>query len=180
MTAIPALDELDPEDFAVLFATARRTAVHLELRDAYTPNDPLFLRWLAGKVGPEDIAADERQWAELIRATVARGVTVRRLRVVSEPLAPFTRFEYDGAGALNEAAGEQVRWLPRRRASDLCLPGNDFWLLDDRLVRFGYFSGIGDYLGAELTTEPSVAKHCSTSFEAAWDRAIPHAEYEPK
>lgn len=30
----------------------------------------------------------------------------------------------------NVKAGEEVRWLPRRQASDLALPGNDFWLFD--------------------------------------------------
>ncbi len=28
------------------------------------------------------------------------------------------------------------RAVAGRRASDLCLPGNDFWVLDERLVRF--------------------------------------------
>jgi Family of unknown function (DUF6879) len=37
----------------------------------------------------------------------------------------------EGTAGLNIAAGEEVRWLPRRRASDLRLPGNDFWLLDE-------------------------------------------------
>jgi hypothetical protein len=169
----------DPEDFAALFATVERTAVHLELRDAYTPDDPLFISWLAGKVTPEDIADHESEWGDLVRVTVARGVVMRRARVVSEPLAPFTRFEYDGAGPLNEAAGERVRWLPRRQASDLCLPGNDFWVLDDRLVRFGYFSGVGDYLGAELVDDPAIVKHCAMAFESVWARAIDHEEYRP-
>ncbi|WP_433326350.1 DUF6879 family protein [Spirillospora sp. CA-294931] len=180
MTKTPAPDELDPENFGALFATVQRSASHLELRDAYTPDDPLFLRWLEGGITPDDIAEHEHEWARIVRVTVARGVEMRRARVVSEPLAPFTRFEYDGAGALNQAAGEQVRWLPRRNASDLCLPGNDFWLLDGRLVRFGHFSGVGDYLGAELATDPAVVKHCARAFEAVWDRAIPHDEYRPR
>ena len=76
----------------------------------------------------------------LVRTRAARGVQFRRARVVSEPIAPFIRFEYEITATVNIAAGEQVRWLPRRRASDLCLPGNDFWVFDDRLVRFGYFA----------------------------------------
>ncbi len=46
--------------------------------------------------------------------------------------------------AVNIAAGEQVRWLPRRRAVDLCLPVNDYWLFDNRLLRLHYFSGDGE------------------------------------
>lgn len=176
----PIPDALDPEDFAGLFATVRRTAVHLELRDAYTPDDPLFLRWQAGQVTSADIAEHEHEWAEIARTTVGRGVTMRRVRVVSEPLAPFTRFEYDGAGALNEAAGEQVRWLPRRQAVGLCLPANDYWLFDDRLIRFGYFSGVGDYLGAELTEDLALIKQCGNAFEEVWKRATPHKDYRPR
>lgn len=29
-------------------------------------------------------------------------------------------------------AGEDVRWLPDRRTSDIALPGDDFWLFDGR------------------------------------------------
>jgi len=170
----------EPGDFAALFARTERTAVHLETRDAYTPDDPLFVRWLAGEVTPGDIAEHEREWGDLVRATVARGVVMRRARVVSEPLAPFIRFEYEGTGPLNVAAGEQVRWLPRTRASDLCLPGNDFWVLDDRLVQFHYFAGDGRWLFDELTEDPAVVKMCAMAFEAVWERAIPHEKYRPE
>ena len=77
------------------------------------------------------------------------------------------------------AGGEQVRWLPRRRASDLCLPGNDFWLFDDRLVRFHHFSGVGEIIEDELSDAPAVIRLCATAFEAVWKRAVPHAEYRP-
>ena len=78
---------------------------------------------------------------------------------------------------LNSAAGEEVRWLPRRRASDLCLPGNDFWLFDDRLIRFHHFSGDGEIVEDELCDDPAVIARCMTAFEAVWDRAVPHADY---
>ncbi|MEO3840578.1 DUF6879 family protein [Streptomyces sp. B22F1] len=38
--------------------------------------------------------------------------------------------------AAEAAQPEAVMWLPRRRASDIALPGNDFWLFDGRLVRW--------------------------------------------
>ena len=87
--------------------------------------------------------------------------------------------EYDVTDSMNIAAGEQVRWLPRRRASDLALPGNDFWVFDDRLVRFGYFTGDGTGLGHEVTAEPAVVKLCAAAFEAVWERAIDHQDYRP-
>ena len=99
--------------------------------------------------------------------------------MVSEPIAPFIRFEYEITATVNIAAGEQVRWLPRRRASDLCLPGNDFWVFDDRLVRFGYFAGDGEFLEHELADDPAVVRLCAAAFEAVWERAVPHAKYRP-
>jgi hypothetical protein len=81
--------------------------------------------------------------------------------------------------AANLAAGEQVRWLPRRNASDLALPGNDFWLFDGTAVLFNYFSGDGTAAGTELRDEPAVVKLCAAAFEAVWDRAVPHEDYRP-
>jgi len=83
------------------------------------------------------------------------GGSFPRIRVVSEPLAPFIRFEYEMTAAVSIAAGEQVRWLPRRRGVDLCLPLNDYWVFDGRLVRFHYFSGTGEIVEDELADDPS-------------------------
>jgi hypothetical protein len=110
---------------------------------------------------------------------VARGVRFRRARVVSEPLAPYIRFEHSMTDATNIDAGEDVRWLPRRFASDLCLPGNDFWLFDDRLIRFHLFSGEGEIVEDELCADPAVIRMCADAFERVWERAIPHASYRP-
>ena len=85
----------------------------------------VFLDWKAGVRidGPKRY----REWFGLVPHDRRPGVQIRRVRIVSEPLADFIRFEYDVTVGLNVAAGEQVRWLPRRQASDLALPGNDFW-----------------------------------------------------
>jgi len=72
-----------------------------------------------------------------------------------------------------------VRWLPRRQTSDLCLPGNDFWLFDDRLIRFHHFSGEGEIVEDELVSDPAVIRMCAAAFEAVWQRAVPHAHYRP-
>ena len=162
--------------FSELIAAATTSALHLETRDAYTPSDPLYQDWLAGKPVPEPALPG---WHALVRAHVARGVSFRRARVVSEPLAPYIRFEHSITEATNIAAGEDVRWLPRRQTSDLCLPGNDFWLFDDRLIRFHHFSGEGEIVEDELVSDPAVIRMCAAAFEAVWQRAVPHAHYRP-
>jgi hypothetical protein len=108
--------------FGELITATTTSAVHLEMRDAYTPDDQRFLDWQAGKLLPEQA---NPEWSAIVRAHAARGVRFRRVRVVSEPLAPFIRFEYEVTAAVSIAAGEQVRWLPRRHGVDLCLPLNE-------------------------------------------------------
>lgn len=162
--------------FSDLIAATTASAIHLEMRDTYTPSDQRFLDWLAGK--PPAVPA-QPEWYELVRTHVSRGVKFRRARIVSEPLTDYIRFEHAITKGLNVAAGEQVRWLPRRRASALCLPGNDFWVFDNRLIRFGHFTGNGEVVGHDLCDDPGVVKLCVDAFEAVWERAVPHAEYRP-
>lgn len=162
--------------FSELIAATTVSAVHLETRDAYTPDDKRFRDWLEGR--PLPVLANPA-WSELVRTHSARGVEFRRARIVSEPLADYIRFEHAITDDVNVSAGEEVRWLPRRRALGLCAPLNDFWVLDNRLVRFGYFAGNGDFTDHELTDDPSLVRMCAEAFEAAWVRAIPHAEYRP-
>ncbi|MGR3933243.1 DUF6879 family protein [Streptomyces sp. BRA346] len=166
--------------FAELFRDCERSAVHLEMRDAYAVDyeESGFTAWRQGhRLNPDDRASWWRPWLDLVAGTAARGVVIRRARIVSEPVSEYIRFEHSGTFT-NVAAGEQVRWLPRRRASDLALPGNDFWLYDDKLIRFNHFTGDGASAGGEMVDEPAVVKLCSAAFEAVWERATPHDEYE--
>jgi len=163
--------------FEELIGGTQSSAVHLEMRDAYVPGDPSFIAWQGGP--PYDRTRREADWRALIGGARARGVVVRRARIISEPVTPYIRFEYDVTDSMNIVAGEQVRWLPRRRASDLALPGNDFWVFDDRLVRFGHFAGDGTGLGHEMSHDPAVIKLCAAAFEAVWERAVDHQNYRP-
>jgi hypothetical protein len=93
-------------------------------------------------------------------------------------LAAYIRFEYEST-AFNVAAGEQVRWLPRHASPGLLVPLADFWLFDDRLVRFGFFAGDGTFLRHDLSDDPGVVRSCAEAFEQVWRRAVPHDEYRP-
>jgi hypothetical protein len=161
--------------FDDLFGACERSAIHLEMRDGYMLDDPVYIDWQAGQA--IDPVASWREWFELIQRTVGRGVEIRRARIVSEPVSQYIRYEYDVTQAHNIAAGEDVRWLPRRQASDIALPGNDFWLFDKRLVQFSHFSGDGDFVADEQVDDSAVIRLCSAAFEAVWQRAIPHQNY---
>ncbi|MER7002189.1 DUF6879 family protein [Dactylosporangium sp. NPDC000555] len=155
------------------------SALHLELRDGYMRSDPAFIAWQNGqRHDPQHSASWWDSWWQLTADTVARGVRMQRARVVSEPISDYIRFEHD-VTFMNIIAGEEVRWLPRRRASDIALPGNDFWLFDGHTVLINHFAGDGEGAGREISTDPALAKLCESAFAAVWERAEPHAEYEP-
>ncbi|MET8983281.1 DUF6879 family protein [Streptomyces sp. NPDC004539] len=159
----------------------KRSALHLEMRDGYMQSDPAFVAWQNGVRGdPARDDPDMRPWLRLISDVTAKGVEVRRARIVSEPVSDYIRFEHESTAA-NVSAGEQVRWLPRRRASALTLPGNDFWLFDDSSVLFYFFTGDGEVPDApddeEFTQDPEIVKLCLSAFEAVWDLGADHSEY---
>jgi len=171
---VPSFDEL--------MEAAQRSAVHLEMRDQYAVGDEAddFNAWLS--TGRRDTDPQSEYWApwvDLISRAVARGVVVRRARIVSEPVTDYIRYEH-ASTQVNVAAGEQVRWLSRSRAVDLMLPGADLWIFDGTHVLFNHFTGIGEWANPpkELRTEPSIVKQCSDAFEAVWERAVPHETYE--
>ncbi|MFH9072261.1 DUF6879 family protein [Streptomyces alboflavus] len=168
--------------FDDLFEATRHSAVHLEMRDQYAVGDEAedFHSWL--RTGRRDVDPGSEYWApwvDMISGAVARGVVVRRARIVSEPVTDYIRYEHAGA-VVNVAAGEQVRWLPRPRAVDLLLPGADLWILDGTRVLFNHFTGDGNWADPdmELRSEPGIVTQCVDAFEAVWDRAVPHEQYE--
>lgn len=161
--------------FERMVHNAQRSVVHLEMRDTYDTTDAAFIRW------KEDSNTDYEwdDWIELVGSAVARGVRFRRLRIVSEPVTDYIRWEHaisDG----NIRAGEELRWLPRRQAFDLMLPGADFFMFDQRIVRYNFNAGDGHSLRQyEHVSDPRMVAQVVAAFEMAWERAIPHEDYHP-
>src|SRR5215471_2723938 len=119
--------------FDELLARAEHTAFHLEMRDVYSVDYERddFAEWR--RTGRWDNPEYWGPWIGTVRDAVARGVTVRRIRLLSTPASDSMRFEH--AGTVNNlAGGEEVRWLPRRRATDLAFPGTDFWVFDSAIA----------------------------------------------
>ncbi|MFF1901944.1 DUF6879 family protein [Kitasatospora sp. NPDC058218] len=164
-------------------AKAVRSAVHLELRDAYGASDPEFVRWQQGhRYAPEDRPDWFQGWADAVRDAVSRGVVVRRLRIVSEPVTDYIKYEHH-VTYLNLAAGEQVRWLRRARIRSTPLPANDFWLFDGAFAVLNHFTGDGEIDHREAfdaTAEPETVGFLHTAFDPLWELGTPHQEYEPK
>jgi len=152
-------------------------AVHLETRDAYGTSVelPHMAKWAAGE-------SDDLQWLQgwcaTLREHVKAGRSVRRARVVSEPLSDYQRWSRSIAWPMVEA-GEDIRWVPRRLVSAVAMPGNDFYLFDGRLAVFLLYAGDGLAAGMAKTADPAVTSLCRLAFEAAWALSIPHRDYQP-
>ncbi|MDX2676966.1 DUF6879 family protein [Streptomyces sp. NY05-11A] len=166
-------------EFAELLADTTKSAVHLEMRDAYFTN-PRFEAWADGeRVDWDDRASWWRPFHQTIADAVARSVVVRRARIVSEPVTDYIAWEHYQTRA-NVEAGEQARWLPRHQAWDLLLPGTDLWIFDGRLMRLHHFSGDGEWNSKELCDDPATVEQHAAAFERVWERAVPHDQYEVK
>ncbi|MDT0448810.1 DUF6879 family protein [Streptomyces hesseae] len=164
--------------FTDLLANTRRSAVHLEMRDSYGIGEEAaeFEAWHAGWRPSSEPGTWWNDFHTMVRDAVVRGVAFRRARIASEPVSDYIRYEHSCAYQ-NIAAGELARWLPRRNASDIALPGNGFWLFGERVIMWNDFTGDGGSAGSDLEERPDVGKLCSTAFEAVWERATPHEEY---
>jgi hypothetical protein len=164
-------------DFDRLLRTFERESIHLETRDAYgtVVELPHMAKWAAGE--PDDLEWLD-DWCNTLRQHVKAGKTVRRARVVSEPLSDYQRWSYSVARPM-VAAGEDIRWVPRRLVSTVPMPGNDFYVFDGRLVVFLIYTGDG--LNAEMVGSTDLADIalCRSAFEAAWKLSIPHSDYQP-
>jgi hypothetical protein len=165
--------------FAGLLRSTEQSAVHLEMRDVYDVGNETdgFSAWRQGhRLDPADRASWWRPWLDLVQEITSTGVAIRRARVVSEPVSEYIRYEHSFTFT-NVAAGEEVRWLPRGNASDIALPGNDFWLFDGRLVQFNVFDGNGHWVRTDQTDDPAAVQLCASAFASVWERGIPHEKY---
>ena len=164
----------------LITAFVERDAFHLELKDEYATaiEDGPFAKWLKGE--PDDFAW-LRPWRARIRNATQAGKTVRRVRVISEPITDYIRWEHSST-VHNLEVGEDIRWLPRHRLPiDFVFPAkrNDWWLFDDRLIAVGHFHDDGSVQGHEIITDGAVVADCVRVRDRLWTIAIPHSEYEP-
>ncbi|MFI9393649.1 DUF6879 family protein [Streptomyces bauhiniae] len=165
--------------FEELLDSAASSALHLEMRDTYAVAEEAedVALWRSGAWDLEDGRRTLADWLALVRRTVARGVVVRRARIVSEPVTEYIRYEH-ALTPLNLEAGEGVRWLPRRQALGIAVPANDFWLIDGRVVRFNHFAGDGAAVEPEMSDDPAIAHLCASAFDEVWKRGLEHHQFK--
>ncbi|HKS44879.1 MAG TPA: hypothetical protein VJT49_07125 [Amycolatopsis sp.] len=147
------MPELTPRaDFERLFDTFRSSAWRLECQGVYREpeeTEPLR-RFLVGE--PDDLAwyAD---WPEWVRGVRASGRTIGRVRVLTDPLTDYLRFELERLTPPALAGGEDIRILSAIEFAALDVPQEDFWIFDEKIVGILHFGDTG-VTGVEMVTGP--------------------------
>lgn len=162
------------DEFERLFEDFERSAWRLETQGVYREDEerePLR-RFLAGE--PEDFAW-MRDWFDWTRRITGEGRDIGRVRVLTEPLTDYLRFELAFTPQAVEA-GEDIRLLPAKGAREAALPEHDFWIFDDRLVAVLHFGDTG-VSGVDLIDEPAAAARYSAARERAVEAAVAFREW---
>lgn len=169
-------------EFADLLTHFQHEAIHLETRDAYGTEVelPYMAKWAAGE--PDDLGWLQG-WCGSLREHTAAGRSVRRARVVSEPLSDYQRWSHSIAHPMVEA-GEDIRWIPRHLLTApgtvVMLPANDFYVFDGRLAVFLTYAGSGLSRDMVGSTDHRDITACEEAFADVWKLAIPHRDYSPQ
>jgi hypothetical protein len=136
------------EEFGALFERFERSAFRVEVRDHYDVDEEReeFAAFLEGRALPPR-TAESHAWLGLVAASTAAGRVIERVRIVSEPLTDYTRYEF-AAYRDNIAAGEKIRVIPRRALAppDQSWASEDFWIFDDALVVLLSYDERGHFL----------------------------------
>lgn len=156
--------------FERLFATFEHSAWRLETQGVYHETDEAepFRRFMAGE--PDDLSWFE-DWLDMLGSAMSSGRKVGRVRVLTEPLTNYLRFELGTVSWSAVAAGEDIRVLSADAARRLAVGSQDFWLFDDRTVALLHF-GPGGVVGAEIITEPDQVARYRAVRRAALSGAV--------
>jgi hypothetical protein len=163
------------DEFSDLFDKFEHTAWRLETRQRYA-SDEGGDRWTqfieTGSVDEDWVESPEaRRWRDTIRAQVAQGKRIERVRIVDQPATTGQRYLFESA-KWNIGNGEDIRNMWRADADRLRLPAEDFWLFDSRLIALLRFDDDDQLTHVDLITEPAEVVRCSRVRDAAWHHAV--------
>ncbi|GAA0638390.1 hypothetical protein GCM10010174_70330 [Kutzneria viridogrisea] len=163
------------EEHRELVRSVTKSAWRLEIQGTY--NEPSerepVRRYLAGE--PDDLVWFQG-WLTRIRELEAIGVRFERVRVLTDPLTDYLRYQLARITSPAVTAGEDIRILPATVARRLDLGTVDFWVLDDERVLVPHFVDHA-VTGGELVTDPVEVARFREVQTRAWDHAVPFREY---
>lgn len=169
---------MDLDAFGKLFTSFQSSAFRLEARDVYTVDEEaeslqLFLSGQPLRPDPD------RSWTQLVASALAAGKSMARVHVVTGPLTPYLRYEFEWGYPYNADAGEEIYVLEHPSPSELFgnLPLEDFWLFDDNMVVVVNYDDEGRFLSADEVTDPDDVDRYRAARDVALREAISFTKY---
>lgn len=150
------------------FASFERSAWRLETRGSYhvAAEQPSLTKFLA--TGELDLGYSQA-WFTAVRAAGAVGKRYGRVRIYTEPLTDYLRFEF-AVAPFNIEAGEDIRVMSPSAAKSFGLPDYDFWLFDDERVAVMHFEPAG-LVAVDVVTDPDTVSQHRAWRDLAWQHA---------
>lgn len=150
------------------FNSFRVDALRLESLPLYTiPEEHAALAAQRSGAVPNMSFLDE--WLVHLREAIGSGRRHRRVRLVSDPLTDYERFETSFGYSLTARAGEEIRTMNRADAPSV--PA-DCWVFDGDLVFEMEYDEIGKFNGARRL-DHSAARERVSLIEDYWSKAEP-------
>lgn len=164
------------EAFGALFREFESSAWRWEAQGTYNQPDEVepWQRWRDGVPVLDDLDW-LRSWLDDIRAATEAGKVFQRVRMMTEPLTEYLRWQMEVTPA-NIDAGEEIRLLTQAAASTLALPEHDFWIFDHVRVAVLHY-GPGGLIGAEIVTEPATVARYEQWRKIAWAEAVSYEDF---
>ncbi len=165
---------ISEELFLQMVRTFRRSAFRFEARDSYALGYERadFEQFLAGSPVPPPEIDWWRPWLDRVTRWCQEGKTISRVRVLADPPTDYQRWMLWSDRWVTEA-GEDIRYMPRRKAYEIGLPDADWWLLDDEQVIIMAFDDDGNPVQKTLVTEPDLITRYRRWRDLAIRNAIP-------
>jgi hypothetical protein len=159
---------------AYLRRPSTRDRLRVETRDWYDSagDDPHFRRWLDD--GTVEVDDAWQGWLDGIRANVAGGTVLRRVRVIPKgPLNDYLRFELGVQFPLNVEYGEQIRVLVVDE-QELGHLTDCFVINGGERVAISYYDPQGKFFEAQVADLPEA---WAKAAQAMWDEAVEYDEW---
>ena len=116
-----------------------------------------FAAFKAGR--PVELAA-QKSWRTFLRECQRDAKTVERVRVITEPLTDYLRFEWRYGYVPSMRAGELIYAIAAKQFGDTLADIPDFWLFDDHQLIFLRYDEKGRFIeAAECTDADTLATY---------------------
>jgi hypothetical protein len=151
------------------------SAYRLETLQTYAEPDEAaaVARFLAG----QDPDLDTSWWEALVARHRAAGRTMTRVRVLSEPLSDYARFQLPYYARFARA-GEDIRIIATPIGSwPAGLPRRDYWLFDDTDLWALTYTAAGTFEHADLIVDAALIAEHRHWRDRALSIATPLADY---